>query len=55
MVEYDFRFDTDTGVLSARATMTLYRDDRLPWLSTPQQYVECHGILAPRPQLKAVA
>ena len=28
---YGFMVDTSTGVLPAQSSITLYRDDRLPW------------------------
>ena len=36
--------ETDTGVLPAQASMTLYQDDQLSWLSLPEHHVECQWI-----------
>ena len=33
IVGYDFMMETDSGVLPAQASMTLYQDDQLTWLS----------------------
>ena len=35
IVGYDFMMGTDSGVLPAQASMTLYQDDQLSWLSSP--------------------
>ena len=32
IVGYDFMMETDSGVLPAQASMTLYQDDQLSWL-----------------------
>ena len=37
---YDFMMETDSGVLPAQASMTLYQDDQLSWLSSPEHHVE---------------
>ena len=41
IVGYDFMMETDAGVLLAQASMTLYQDDQLSWLSSPEHHVEC--------------
>ena len=41
IVGYDLMMETDSGVLPAQASMTLHRDDRLSWLSSPEHHVEC--------------
>ena len=35
IVGYDFMMETDSGVLPAHGSMTLYRDDKLSWLWSP--------------------
>ena len=44
IVGYDFMMETDSGVLPAQASLTLYQDDQLSWLSSPEHHVECHWI-----------
>ena len=44
IVGYDFMMETDSGVLPAQASMTLYQDDQLLWLSSPEHHVECQWI-----------
>ena len=44
IVWYDFMMETDSGVLPARASMTLYQEDQLSWLSSPEHHVECQWI-----------
>ena len=44
IVGYDFMMETDSGVLPAQASMTLYQDDQLSWLSSPEHHVECQWI-----------
>ena len=44
IVGYDFMMETDSGVLPAQASMTLYQDDQLVWLSSPEHHVECQWI-----------
>ena len=38
---YDFTMETDAGVLLAQASMTLYEDDQLSWLSSLEHHVGC--------------
>ena len=52
---YDFMMETDSGVLPARASMTLYQDDQLSWLSSPEHHVECQWIRPERNQLEVAA
>ena len=52
---YDFMMDTDSGVLPAQASMTLYQDDQLSWLSSPEHHVECQWIHPERNQLEVAA
>ena len=44
IVGYDFMMETDSGVLLAQASMTLYQDNQLWWLSSPEHHVECQWI-----------
>ena len=41
IVGYDFMMETESGVFPAQASMTLYQDDQLLWLSSPEHHVEC--------------
>ena len=41
---YDFMMETDSSFLRAQASMTLYQDDRLSWLSSTEHHVECQWI-----------
>ena len=43
IVGYDFMMETDSGVLPAQASMTLYQDDQLSWLSTPSTMWNANG------------
>ena len=47
--------DTDSGVLPAQASMSLYQDDQLLWLSSPEHHVECQWIHPERHQLEVAA
>ena len=51
IVGYDFMMETDSGVLPAQASITLYQDDQLSWLSSPEHHVECQWIHPERNQL----
>ena len=55
IVGYEFMMETDSGVLPAQASMTLYQDDQLSWLSSPEHHVECQWIHPERNQLKVAA
>ena len=44
IVGYNFMMETNSGVLPAQASMTLYQDDQLSWLSSPEHHVECPWI-----------
>ena len=55
IVRYDFMMETDSGVLPAQASMTLYQDDQLSWLSSPEYHVECQWIHPERNQLEVAA
>ena len=55
IVRYDFMMETDSGVLPAQASMTLYKDDHLSWLSSPEHHVECQWIHPERNQLEVAA
>ena len=55
IVGYDFMMETDSGVLPAQASMTLYQDDQLSWLSSPEHHVECQWIHPERNQLEVAA
>ena len=55
IVGYDFMMETDSGVLPAQASMTLYQDDQLSWLSSPELHVVCQWIHPERNQLEGAA
>ena len=55
IVGYDFMMETDSGVLPAQASMTLYQDDQLSWLSSPEHHAECQWIHPERNQLEVAA
>ena len=55
IVGYDFMMETDSCVLPAKASMTLYQDDQLSWLSSPGHHVECQWIHPQRNQLEVAA
>ena len=55
IVGYDFMMQTDSGVLPAQASMTLYQDDQLSWRSSPEHHVECQWIHPERNQLEVAA
>ena len=47
--------ETDSGALPAQVSVTLYQDDQLWWLSSPEHHVECQSIDPERNQLKVAA
>ena len=55
IVAYNFMMETDSGVLPAQASMTLYQDDQILWLSSPQHHVECQWIHPEHHQLEVAA
>ena len=55
IVGYDFMIETDSGVLPTQASMTLYQDEQLLWLSSPAQHVECQWIHPERNQPEVAA
>ena len=55
IVGYDFMMETDSGVLPAQASMTLYQDDQLSWLSSPEHHVESQWIHPERNQFEVAA
>ena len=55
IVGYDFMMEADSGVLPAQASITLYQDDQLSWLSSPEHHVECQWIRPERNQLEVAA
>ena len=55
IVGYDFMMETDSGVLPAQASMTLYQDNQLSWLSSAEHHVECQWIHSERNQLEVAA
>ena len=52
IVGYNFMMETDSGVLPTQASMTLYQDDQLSWLLSPEHHVECQSIHPERNQLE---
>ena len=44
--------EKNSGVLPAQASMTLYQDDQLSWLSSPEHHVESQWIQPERHQLE---
>ena len=55
IIGYNFMIETDSGVLAAQASMTLYQDDQLSWLSSPEHHVECQWIHPECNQLEVAA
>ena len=55
IVGYDSMMETDSGVLPAQASMTLYQNDQLSWLLSPEHHVECQWIRPERNQLEVAA
>ena len=55
IVGYDFMMKTDSGVLPAQASMTLYQDDQLSRLSSPEHQVQCQSIHSQHHQLEVAA
>ena len=55
IVGYDFMMETDSGGLPAQAFMTLYQEDQLSWLLSPEHHVECQWIHPERNELKVAA
>ena len=55
IVGYNVMMETDSGVLLSQASMTLYQDDQILWLSSPKHHVECQWIHPERHQLKVAA
>ena len=51
IIGYDFMAAANTGVQRARSSMTLYKDDRLFWLSPHRAFEESHWANAEREQL----
>ena len=51
----DFMMGTDSGVLPAQASLTLYQDNQLSWLSSPEHHVECQWIHPECNQLEVAA
>ena len=47
--------EKDPGVLPAQASMTLYQNYQLSWLSSVEHHVECQWIHPERNQLEAAA
>ena len=55
LVGCEFMMETDSGVLPAQASMTLYQDDQVSWLSPPEHHVKCQWIHPERNQLEVAA
>ena len=55
IVGYNFMMETDSSVLPAQASMTLYQDDQLSWVSSPEHHVECQWTHLERNQLGVAA
>ena len=51
IVGYDFMMETDSCVLPAQASMTVYQDDQLSWLSSLEHHAECQWIHPEQHQL----
>ena len=51
IIGYDFMAATDTGVQPTQSFMTLYKDNRLSWLSADLAFEESHWAHAEREQL----
>ena len=55
IVGYDFMMETDSSVLRAQTFVTLYQDDQLSWLSSPEHHVECQSLHPERHQLEVAS
>ena len=55
IIGYDFMMETDSSILLAQASMTLYQDNQLVWLLSPEHHVECQWIHAERHQPEVAA
>ena len=55
IIGYDFMIETDSGVLPAQASMTLYQNNQPSWLSPVKHHVECQWIQPEPHQLKVAA
>ena len=54
-VGYNFMMEMDSGVPVTQASLTLYQDDKLSWLSSREHHVECKWIHAERHQLEVAS
>ena len=52
---YDFMMETNSAVLPAQASLTLYQDDQLLWLLSQEYHAECQWIHPERHQLEVAA
>ena len=55
IVRYDVMMATDPGILLAQASMTLYQDDQLSLLLSPEDFAECQWIHPEGHQLKVAS
>ena len=55
IVGYEFMMETDSGVLPTQASMTLYQDYQLSWLSSAIHHMECQCIHPELHQLEVAA
>ena len=55
IIGYDLMMETDCGVLPAQASMTLYEDDHLSWLSSTEHHADCQWFHYERYQLEVAS
>ena len=52
IMRYNFMVDTNTGGLPSKFSLTLYRDNRLLWLSTMNHHAGCAWIRTERAHME---